>query len=387
VVNAEQFNARYPVGTLVFAYPGARPEDIPSARRLVTRTRTEAQASCSGDPVVWVEGEGSYISLTHVDPVSKGEWERARTADAVAELGALPMPMGDEPQRESTVSVRKKVADLLWWSVPSGTDEEAKARTQELLDAHAAEVRTATLTEVIDLVEGFAAGAVERDVLRDLATELRARMTKGNSEDGALRDRITELEALLAAATEFRVWEPGYGLYVRRAPGGQGFAVLEARRTGRGRRAWTTAGWHDSTVLSNPDLYCWPDAASAVAEARRIMPGAVVDDGTDGITRRIAPTQTLRVTAPDTFPAWLRQRYTATYVDWDHADDADRSYWEHGAAAVRRAVARGGFKTPAASTGECTCDDGPGDWCVGCSKCSCEPVHSKGCMYEAGGPR
>jgi len=89
-VNAEQFNARFPVGTAVFAYPGARPEDIPSTRRLVTRTRTKAQQSNSGDSVVWVEGEGSYICLSHVDPVSEDEWEAARAAQQIAAVDSDP---------------------------------------------------------------------------------------------------------------------------------------------------------------------------------------------------------------------------------------------------------------------------------------------------------
>lgn len=87
---------RYPVGTLVFAYPGARPEDIPSAPRLVTRTRTEAQTSASGDPVVWVDGEGSYIALTHVDPVPESDWQAAREAEQVA---AAEAPVGVEALR------------------------------------------------------------------------------------------------------------------------------------------------------------------------------------------------------------------------------------------------------------------------------------------------
>lgn len=116
-MNAETFNARYPVGTPVFAYPGARPEDIPSATRLVTRTRTAAQLSASGDPVVWVDGEGSYICLTHVDVVSEDEFKAARaaeTAAAVAEQGALPMPVGS------------KLADLrarLFGFVEAGAEE------------------------------------------------------------------------------------------------------------------------------------------------------------------------------------------------------------------------------------------------------------------------
>jgi hypothetical protein len=127
-VNAEQWNALYPVGTLVFAYPGFRPEDDRTARRLVTRTRTKAQISASGDPVVWVDGEGSYICLTHVDPVSESVWQAAKDSEACGarepeprtgtspcvlpaghggskhqdkwtnQWPALPVPVGDQPQ-------------------------------------------------------------------------------------------------------------------------------------------------------------------------------------------------------------------------------------------------------------------------------------------------
>ena len=69
-MNAEQFNALYPVGSPVVAYPGARPEDIPSATRLATRTRSEAQVLGGHTDVVWVEGHGACIALTHVDPVA-----------------------------------------------------------------------------------------------------------------------------------------------------------------------------------------------------------------------------------------------------------------------------------------------------------------------------
>ncbi|GAA4823785.1 hypothetical protein [Streptomyces ziwulingensis] len=210
-MNAETFNRLYPVGTLVFAYPGARPEDIPSARRLVTRTRTKAQVSASGDPVVWVEGEGAYIALTHVDPVAKDAWEKAKTDEAVAGQGALPMPVGTQ-EREAEAAARRRITDLLWWSVPSGDNAEAKAIAQGMLDVFTdavratqnaelaklradqeandrefekvtadldearqqlADARTATLTEVIDLIERFAAGALERAAFRDLVTELR----------------------------------------------------------------------------------------------------------------------------------------------------------------------------------------------------------------------
>lgn len=46
----------------------------------------------------------------------------------------------------------------------------------------------------------------------------------------------------------------------------------------------------------------------------------------------------------DTFPAWLARRMDPRGQDWGAMSDEDRSYWEHEARAVRRAVARGGFK-------------------------------------------
>ncbi|WP_406227454.1 hypothetical protein [Streptomyces anthocyanicus] len=113
-MNAEQFNARYPVGTLVFAYPGVRPEDG-TGTRLVTRTRTDAQLSASGDPVVWVEGEGAYICLTHVDPVAEDVWEAARKAEKQAELEAPSTPARLSPEREA--EIRGYIATCTNWSL------------------------------------------------------------------------------------------------------------------------------------------------------------------------------------------------------------------------------------------------------------------------------
>ncbi|MEU3282743.1 hypothetical protein [Streptomyces antibioticus] len=88
-MNAEQWNARYPIGTRVMAYPSVRPEDplaveyqkraaagsLPASwgsdpcRRLDTVTRSIAWALGHGAPVVKVEGETGGIVLTHVDPI------------------------------------------------------------------------------------------------------------------------------------------------------------------------------------------------------------------------------------------------------------------------------------------------------------------------------
>ena len=48
-----------------------------------------------------------------------------------------------------------------------------------------------------------------------------------------------------------------------------------------------------------------------------------------------------------TLPAWLYQRFNRVAQPWESLSDADRSYWEHEAEAVQRAVARGGFKSDA----------------------------------------
>lgn len=85
-MNAETFNSLYEVGIPVFAYPGCRPEHSSDARRIVTRTRTEAKSvGLDRDGVVWVEDHGAYISLTHVDPVSESVWQAAKEAEAIAE--------------------------------------------------------------------------------------------------------------------------------------------------------------------------------------------------------------------------------------------------------------------------------------------------------------
>ena len=67
-MNAQQWNKRYPIGTPVVAYPGCRPEDDPSDERLVTRTRSRAEVLGGHTDVVWVEGHGACIALSHIDP-------------------------------------------------------------------------------------------------------------------------------------------------------------------------------------------------------------------------------------------------------------------------------------------------------------------------------
>ncbi|MEF9521335.1 hypothetical protein [Streptomyces sp. RB13] len=53
-------------------------------------------------------------------------------------------------------------------------------------------------------------------------------------------------------------------------------------------------------------------------------------------------------TETDTLPSWLHWRFGPHGQPWAEVPDDDKLLWEHQARAVRRAVARGGFKQPAA---------------------------------------
>jgi hypothetical protein len=49
-------------------------------------------------------------------------------------------------------------------------------------------------------------------------------------------------------------------------------------------------------------------------------------------------------TTADTLPHWLYVRFGKGPLGWHELDPDTRSWWVHEAAAVRRAVARDGFK-------------------------------------------
>lgn len=79
------------------------------------------------------------------------------------------------------------------------------------------------------------------------------------------------------------------------------------------------------------------DLSTARARIHALLP--VLDTPTEADAREAEP---------DTLPEWLYQRfarYRRHAPAWSALSEDDQSYWEHEAAAVRRAVARGGFKT------------------------------------------
>lgn len=101
-MTADEWNALYPVGTPVLAYPGIRPEhpvavayrnaaeagrtlrnEPDPCKRLETTTRTLAWTLGHGEPVVSVDGYGGGIALTHIDPATQVEVDLARLRESL----------------------------------------------------------------------------------------------------------------------------------------------------------------------------------------------------------------------------------------------------------------------------------------------------------------
>lgn len=82
-------------------------------------------------------------------------------------------------------------------------------------------------------------------------------------------------DLLAACATEYQVPVPeggGTTLQVRRQSPLHGMGWAVSTRAYGGGRAWTTEGWQESiSALSVDRLFCWPDATTAVNEARRAL--------------------------------------------------------------------------------------------------------------------
>ena len=122
-MNAEEFNALYEVGIPVFAYPGARPEDFPSDRRLVTRTRSKASVLGGHTDVVWVEDHSACIALSHIDVVAEDEWKAAKAETAPEPKLGHATPSESIPALLATI---KELRDMLG---------AAHSRTAELENA------------------------------------------------------------------------------------------------------------------------------------------------------------------------------------------------------------------------------------------------------------
>lgn len=182
-------------------------------------------------------------------------------------------------------SAREKIANLLWWSVPSSTDEEAKARTEQLLDAYRSEV----LAKAIGRLRAIPV----------TCTALTGPVWYGDGWNSA----ITVLEGI----ADYQ--EPDDEAY----PG----ELQRLRALALATRAALRKGELPEVQRVMDDHVAWEKKATTVGPA------------------------------PDTLPAWLHWRFGPHGQGWEALSDDDRSQWKHQARAVRRAVARNGFKAQA----------------------------------------
>jgi hypothetical protein len=96
------------------------------------------------------------------------------------------------------------------------------------------------------------------------------------------------------------------------------------------------------------DIRSWVEHI-AVVPAIAVVAHVVADDSDDPEHMDGCPG------CEDTLPAWLNQRFGTRgqhAQTWDGMSEDDRSYWEHQARAVHRAVTRGGFKAAVPAGGE-----------------------------------
>ncbi|MFD6911752.1 hypothetical protein [Streptomyces virginiae] len=95
------------------------------------------------------------------------------------------------------------------------------------------------------------------------------------AEVARLNAELDRARELADSATEYRVPVPEGGgtvLVLRRQALVHGLGWAASTTGYGGGLACTTEGWQDSIgALSVDRLFCWPDAATALAEARRAL--------------------------------------------------------------------------------------------------------------------
>lgn len=166
--------------------------------------------------------------------------------------------------------------------VAKQTDHAALAVARVVLGTTTPAAETTTVVPA-DLAAGLLAAADEiagidfhpnaRARSLDIATGLVRRLHRLAAE--AQQPAPAATDALADCATEYRVPVPENGgeqLLVRRQSVAQGVGWAVSVMARGGGRAWTTEGWQEAiSALSVDRLFCWPDAATAVDEARRAL--------------------------------------------------------------------------------------------------------------------
>lgn len=146
--------------------------------------------------------------------------------------------------------------------------------------------------------------------------------------EGKLRQDVARLQGLLAeAVADKHRAQRERDLIRERVAEPYGCALCGVAKRAHGRRYITGAGVH-----------VWERPSDTQVKERMLARRAVCADVKGLRAYRDGSAE------PDTLGAWLYQRFMADGDGWDNLDADQRSYWEHQARAVRRAVERGGFK-------------------------------------------
>lgn len=229
------------------------------------------------------------------------EPERETLAEVVARDGALPMPVGPGPL-PLTADERARLADLIGGVKPADA-KLLNAFGESVRDCREHEHPKSEDFHCLNLTAwmGERAGLVLRRLLGVEAEN--ALLRSAAAELGVLRE-VNRKQATDLAGAELAVaaMRPGY-----EAASGLRSRVVELEGLLR-------------------------DASSYAARL-------------EGRLREIEQAPFSLGEDADTLPAWLYQRFMPDGEGWDALAEDDRSYWEHQARAVRRAVQRGGFKS------------------------------------------
>lgn len=97
------------------------------------------------------------------------------------------------------MNARQNIASLLWWSVPSSDNDEAKARTEQMLDAYRDEVLAEQRTTWPSATELQQAAATKR--------------ASGTPEDIAVANLLNAIANTLAWLAPYRPHEGGFEMW------------------------------------------------------------------------------------------------------------------------------------------------------------------------------
>ena len=113
------------------------------------------------------------------------------------------------------MNARDEIASRLWWSVPSADDAEAKAITEQMLDAYRADVLAEALA-VVDNDDTCGCGGCDTCIPRQLAARIRqlpggpTKAVSGPASQPPLKGLVRQIRA--TANAEFAT---GHGRAVR----------------------------------------------------------------------------------------------------------------------------------------------------------------------------